>query len=270
MTFYMTLSSNNKTTEFPNNKISDFSIRLPERVSIPREHYTVGLVQISYINSVANLLIGNKDNRTIQMFLMDNPQYTVNLFVPVKTYEDIESFIETLNIMLELGEEDIKKLMSEAEHRHNIIIKKGAPFINYSKILDRVVFNQQNYKITISSHILSILGFSEEQTFKYSTPITAKFNPDLNTGSKNAFVYCNIIESGIVSNIKAPLLREFPLRLSHEDKDQSISRIFNYPFYMKLRLSEIDIIEIKVCDESGDPISFLKGPLTLTLEFRPV
>jgi len=52
MSFYLYLPSDVSPRYFPNNRVSDVRVKLPERIVSKPDQYKVGLVEMSYIKSV--------------------------------------------------------------------------------------------------------------------------------------------------------------------------------------------------------------------------
>jgi len=78
-------------------------------------------------------------------------------------------------------------------------------------------------------------------------------------------VCSNICEHSFVGHTSLPLLRS--VDASGVAKKQ-LTKIFEYPYYHPLALTEIDSVDIYITDEHGSPATFLNQPLSLTLHFK--
>ena len=79
------------------------------------------------------------------------------------------------------------------------------------------------------------------------------------------YVYSNIVESQIVGDTRAQLLR----MVSAQGKDGAIiTRTFSNPHYLPLALNEFETVEIVIRDDSGRKVSFERGRVVITLDFK--
>ena len=102
----------------------------------------------------------------------------------------------------------------------------------------------------------------DRKTFPYMCNV-------FNSVPKYIYVYCNIIENQIVGGGKYPLLRRVNIGDSvHDDRDSTISRIYDRIFYVPLKSKEFNTIQITIRqDGSGDFAPFGSGIVSATLHF---
>ena len=77
------------------------------------------------------------------------------------------------------------------------------------------------------------------------------------------FVCCDICQETIVGEREIPLLRRIILE---RDKDSNI--IFSLPYYISVKVSQIQQIQIYLKDSTGKLTSFNDQEVTLTLHFK--
>ena len=85
---------------------------------------------------------------------------------------------------------------------------------------------------------------------------------NMNQGFDTIYIYTDVVESRIVGDSMAPLLRSLPVRGTH---GVTISDRFNNIHYVPLLRKEFGTIEI---DISGRRVPFEYGRVTVTLNFR--
>lgn len=76
------------------------------------------------------------------------------------------------------------------------------------------------------------------------------------------FVCCDICEETIVGGKDAPLLRRVCLGQNPENI------AFTVPYYIPVKICELQQICIYITDREGNLVSFLDGPVTVTLHFK--
>jgi len=89
---------------------------------------------------------------------------------------------------------------------------------------------------------------------------------DLNSGIHSLFVYCNLIDSVIVGNSFAPLLRAIPV----QNLVTSVIRFTRKPYFYPLASNNFQIIQTSIKDKTGKLIPFKFGETTLVLEFKKI
>ena len=120
----------------------------------------------------------------------------------------------------------------------------------------------------MTKSLASILGYEALDFIIYHNGShMADDFPLLNRGITSLYVYCNIIDSVFVGNVKAPLLLTCPFKKM--DKQDFVNRLeFLNPTYISLNRKNIQRIDIGIYDDSGVLIPFLYGKTNVTLDFR--
>jgi hypothetical protein len=81
--------------------------------------------------------------------------------------------------------------------------------------------------------------------------------------SADVFVCCDICEETIVGGKDVPLLRRVFLG---EKKESNI--IYTLPYYVPVKIGELQQICIYITDRAGNLVSFFDGPVSVTLHFK--
>ena len=82
---------------------------------------------------------------------------------------------------------------------------------------------------------------------------------------KSIYCYTNITEFVLVGNTQAPLLGYFPVNTKTGDIGYWS---FNPPYYIAVKDSGIRSIEIKLCSDTGETLTFKSGDVICRLHFR--
>lgn len=81
--------------------------------------------------------------------------------------------------------------------------------------------------------------------------------------TKELFVYSDICKDSFIGSSERPLLR----RIFYEGKDQN-NIVYDNPYYIPIKLTDIQQIHVYINDSNGQNASFLKGKVTITLHFK--
>ena len=87
----------------------------------------------------------------------------------------------------------------------------------------------------------------------------------MDQGFDTIYVYTDVVESRIVGDSFAPLLRALPVGGSH---GETVSDRFTNIHYVPLLYSHFKSIEIDIRDDTGRRVPFEYGRVTVTLHFR--
>ena len=241
--FYLTCPSNASMIFYPTNKQSSFKINLPKRLYLHGK-YEVGLAEISY--PVSWLSIPSLS--LIQVFYHNRREMII-----VKGIK-YNSVIEFLSIL------------SQEIHNRNLTIGFSENIINL--FLDPLS-NKVRYEIVegvelfVPKPICEILGIEINKVLSGSGE--AKYQPDICRQFHSLYVYCNVVDSQIVEDVYAPLLRNVALRGS---RGQNITETYDRPHYVPMNTDEISVLEINIKDDTGEDVSFQSGKVICKLHFR--
>ena len=85
-------------------------------------------------------------------------------------------------------------------------------------------------------------------------------------GIDYVYVYCDVIEHGIIGDAMAPCLRTIPFQ---PRKDECTMIRFENPHYMPLLKDSFSTTEVELADNLGDEVEFRMGLAIINLHFRP-
>lgn len=240
--FYTTCPSNASMSIYPDNTQASFKINLPKRLYLQNK-YEVALVEIQY--PVSWLTLGR--NEAIEIM------YGTRL-----------ETIQVKPMMYNTIEEVLYFLMSSIMKRSSKMnYKARAVSINEFKggIIHYVL--EDDCKMRMTQGLADVLGFTPNAWITGSGE--SMYPPDIRRGLNSMYVYCNVVDSQIVGDVYAPLLRTVAVR---GQRNQVISQTFEKPHYVSVNTDEVSTIEINIKDDTGENISFQSGKVICKLHFR--
>ena len=145
--------------------------------------------------------------------------------------------------------------------------------ITFDKVKERTrVTVSGGYCVHFGSDIARLLGFPSDNLIKSIdnnevsevSPYHATPTGDLST----VYVYTDIIKQQIVGETSTPLLRI--VNWNHSSKEDNTALIFEKLYFIPLKNSQFDVINILLLDDTGKEIAFEYGKVLVVLEFRKV
>ena len=256
--FYLVLPSNSSMHLHPNNTLTNYVTMLPRRISLSAE-WECGLVEINYPHNWFN--VREKDGVfTIQPETGRLDEYGVSrdcyrTFIDASYYDNPDTLFRAIN----------KKLIMSPKS------KKNRVKLSYSNISQKATVHlSPNTKLTMTEDMGHMLGFpsavlsSPTRTYSFK-PFELRSVVDLNQGLESLYVYSSVVEPRIVGNSVVPLLRIVPIT---GKQGQVVSTHFDNVHYLPLLGKEFGNVEIDIRDDTGRPVPFERGKVTVTLHFR--
>ena len=237
--FYITLPSNSSMTVFPNNTLSEYKVKLPYHMDLSGS-WEVGLASITFPHTW--FTITNNERR----FYYDSGDGTFVVgLIPEGYYTSISKVIHAINkAIIDDGVKGISFQVNTRSQKVTITVASGQ-------------------KLGLANSLGTVLGFGG--AILLTETKTAPYVSDINIGLQSLFVYLNIIETQIVGDAQAPLLRIVPA----QGKDGEIVTLnYDNPQYIPLATKDFEIVEVLITDDTGKKISFERGRVVLTLHFR--
>ena len=133
-----------------------------------------------------------------------------------------------------------------------------------------VAHMKRETKFTLYGDLPDILGFGtgDSRTSLASSArsmfVRAYSIVDL-SGFESLYVYSSIAEQRIVGDKTAPLLRIVPITGRH---GEMVTARFDQVQYIPVLSSEFGSVETEIRDDTGRPVPFERGKVTVTLHFR--
>ena len=84
-----------------------------------------------------------------------------------------------------------------------------------------------------------------------------------NKKSREVFICCDLCEETFVGGKDMPLLR----RVYLGEKPET-NTIYKLPYYVPVKVGQLQQICIYITDRAGNLVSFLDGPVSITLHFK--
>ena len=233
------LVPSNKTVKTPHNKTNDFRVKLADSLRLKGGNWKVALHSITF--PVSYVTLGHSGLKAARSVIFDTLEV---LTYPSTHFDSTEDMISFLN-----------------SHSNGLI---------HFTIHDKKVRMKNSRKILyLGQELQYMLGFPQMDPMieLASDNHCPDFLPDPSLGVNHLYVYCDIVEPGIIGESKAKLLAVVPLR----KKDQLGSIIyyeFRKPTFVPIKESEISSIHVNIRIGSGNPFPFHFGTVLLRLDFK--
>jgi len=251
--FYMVLESNSSYKYFSSNTSSNFKIMLPQRIDL-ENNFEVALVEVHIPGNWNNVSQNNLYYKTYSIDIRNNEKHFFELnkiIISAGRYSTDEFFIK---LNYGLNNPDVTFAYENSSNKCSIRLN--------SKI-----------KVELSNNLSKILGFEMNTLINESSEsaiISAKYSFNLSSQMNSIYIYCNLVENQITSDIFSPLLRvihiDQELKLV---KKNSITKTFSYPFYIPLCYKKFQTIEINIRNTLGELLEFSStSHCILTLHFK--
>ena len=152
--------------------------------------------------------------------------------------------------------------------------KPGRVKFAYESVTQKfIALVKSKTKFTLYGDLPDILGFgawSGDSTTSLTSSARSMFVRassvvDLRRGFESLYVYSSIVEPRIVGDKIAPLLRIVPITGRH---GEMVTTRFDHVQYIPVLSREFGSVETEIRDDTGRPVPFERGKVTVTLHFR--
>lgn len=254
--FYMTLPSNSSSSYYPNNSMSDFSVKLDSAIEL-QDRWEVGLTEIVFPKSWNNVQAGS-----LWIEIEGNEGFYTRqrVEVPAGFYRDITDILTYLN-------EHALALIPRKQE--NTYAPGYTKLFNYNKSANRVVIaGNKKIFVKFSDDLKFILNLDKSEYHRMSLVKSTGPVYDINADYSVLYVYTSLIADQIVGDTRAPLLR---LVCTGKNKHSTTSyRAFPHVQYLPLKFHQFETISVNIRDRLGRKVSFQSGQVVLTVKFRPL
>ena len=152
-------------------------------------------------------------------------------------------------------------------------VKGGSVKFSYDPVTQKVCVHMKgDNTFMLYGDLPDILGFGSGDGVVIRTTITNRKTltqgesiVDLRRGFESLYVYSSVVEPRIVGDKIAPLLRIVPITGRH---GEMATARFQHVQYIPVLSSEFGSIETEIRDDTGRPVPFERGKVTVTLHFR--
>ncbi len=246
--FYVVLPSNVRNITGERNTPGHYITYLPKPITLDSDAWKVALVDVSYFSTWHNITPANCQ---IQGLGPDGP-YEVD--IRTGYYKTLDKLVHFVN-----------KALQRAGLTATLTLNADTGLCRLNVPSGEV--------ITLDSSVSEMLGL--ESTYfpsKHpSTDYNAASRGDMGISMLNdIYLYSDVVETRIVGDTYAPLLRTMPALASTDKRGRMTHREFLNPHYLSLSTGQISVIEIKLCDDIGNVIRFDGGYVIVQLHFKKV
>ena len=253
----ITLKSNGYLDYFPNNKPSDFTVKIPNLTSIGH-NLEVSLNEITFPSGFLNvrngynkidviLAIDEGEDLTVdEITEMPRIKFEIepNFYKPTLLIDKINSKIDKLTVQIELNEEDNRVWITA----------------------------NKKIRIKFGLDIAKILGFNSGEWLTFDTE--KMISPNQAGAYKNMSlinVYCDVVEESLIGENQHQLLRL--VNWNYTEVNDFVFNpsvvLYSRPYFIPVKDSNVNSIEIKITDSLNIPVEFSgAGPVVIILEVR--
>jgi hypothetical protein len=210
--------------------------------------WEVGVYSLSYPHTWYTLRNTNMDTH---FYCNGGSSFYSTVDMDYGFYGSIQEFITDINKVLkkEVGDDII--------------------YFTYSTKTGKVTchLKKPRHKVFVAGRISLILGYAGKETIIDVAKGAAQESPyvaDLSFFS-SIFTYCNIVDAQMVGNVDAKLIKTIPVEGTHGD---IITKTFTNIQYVPVETKSFGDVEIILRTDTGDPVSFERGKVVVTLHFR--
>ena len=242
--FYLVLPSNASMTTHPNNTLAQYITNLPRRICLSGGggEWECGLTEINYPHDWYNV---RKARLTVEHY----GETVTDAYFEDGYYDSPEELVKTLN-----GD------------------TPGRVKFGYEPVTQKIVAHMKgDTKFALYGDLPDILGFGRGEATTIFTSsarsmvVRGYSIVDLRRGFESLYVYSSIVESRIVGDKIAPLLRIMSITGRH---GEMVTARFDHVQYMPVLSREFEDVEIEIRDDTGRPVPFERGKVTVTLHLR--
>ena len=218
----------------PNNTLAQCITNLQRRVSLYGE-LECGLTEIHYPHDWYNV-------RNAIMVVEQESMH--NVYLDDGYYDSPETLVEALNLDKPSRVTFSYDFVTQIVRAH---LKRQTTFRLYGDLSD-------------------ILGFNNiTSDADHSITLPANSVVDLRRGFESLYVYSSMVEPRVACDKIVPLLRIVPITGRH---GEMVTTRFDHVQYIPVMSRDFGTIETEKRDDTGRPVPFERGKVTVTLHFR--
>ena len=239
--FYLVLPSNASMTTHPNNTLAQYITNLPRRISLSGA-WECGLTKRHYPHDWYNV-------RNARLTVEHDGKMETDAYFEDGYYGSDKTLVRALNDGVKGG--SVKFSYDPVTRKVCVQMKGDTTFALYGDLLNVLGFGTGDGVV---------IRTSNRKTLTQGNSIV-----DLRRGFESPYVYSSIVEPRIVGDKIAPLLRIVPITGRH---GEMVAARFDLVQYMPVLSREFEAVEIEIRDDTGRPVPFERGKVTVTLHLR--
>ena len=146
---------------------------------------------------------------------------------------------------------------------HNVFLADG--YYDSPETLVNTLNGEKPGRVQLSYNSVKKLGKSVTTGENRSIALPANSIVDLRRGFESLYVYLSLVEPRIVGDKIVPLLRIVPITGRN---GEMVTTRFDHLHYTPIMHREFGTVETEIRDDTGQPVPFERGKVTVTLHFR--
>lgn len=282
------LVSNASLNLYPDNSLSSFKNFLPEQIQLDGS-WEVALDEIYFPSMMKNVVdgsfkVGFVENNE-EHFKPSHFNRNVPLAIPPGHYDSLKEIFDAINktlletylLVVEFIHDGEEITVRETPSSTLRLPKLDFTLDDISNILTATIETVETFKLILQfgDDLSAIFGFSPNQYVQNGSQTL--FPVDMMAGRHCMYAYVDIIENGIIGDVKTPLLRTIPI-ISKMRKNEGVYcsqtgnyRSFNMLQFRKILKHNFHSVAVRLCDTTGNPMPFTGvGQTILSLNFRKI
>ena len=271
--FYFQCPSNASMGIFKENKLSSFTVNLPQPLEL-KEDYDVGLAEIQYPQSWNNIREGSNTLEITYSYPRSGKTRHMIKEVPPGNYKSIPDLI---NVIKSIYGSTLDKKSTDKVRLTNLKLVYNASTRRVSISADtmRLRINRdggkqhtpkvQSAAIKLNGDVAKLLGFADGTTIVKGKSLISEFAA-IPTGSDQMYLYTDCINPQPHPDGHVNILRT--IAMDDESDRQYVSKRFQTIYYYPLRMRTITTIKFELYDDTGKHIAFDTGKVLIVLHFR--
>lgn len=239
--FNVTVDSDDCMELYPDNKISNFRIRLPRTVHL-NSSWRVGLADVTFSNSRFTF-----DRPQLIQLVAPATKTVMEIWIEPTLYTDVADLIADINEQL-LGTVSFEKV-PQIVYEDGVVRAEPGEFIGLQ--------GKQKLLLSLSPTLRNILGLD-----RWGIPF-------LNARQSVIFLYCSIVKQRVVGDTSAKLMRTVDPSKGRTF-GSVVSQVFRRIYFCQLDTYDFNEIEIQLLDDTGNEPLFKFGSFRVTLQFKQI
>lgn len=248
---YITLPASASRREFPGNTLTEYTVRLAERLDLHDRPYEVALCSIKYPNSWYNVTEGRISLKDTKVKGKDGvtPQHVI---YPIDLHRGRVTSVS-----------DLLQRMHKAATSMKLVKQFSIFHEPYDNVATLMV-QGRGWEVRLSDDLANIFGFEAGRWYAKGS-YRAGRGVDISAGHRLMYVYSDIAENRPVGDVQVPLLRVVAFA---GDRNEDHSVDFTRPQYVRAARKSTDLFKVQLATDTGMPIAFSDGNVSVTLHLR--
>jgi len=242
-------TSDGSLAEFPQNAVSDFTIRLPQQINFDSD-YEVCLRSIQFPKTY---LTFETDERIQVVLFTTGIVRHEQITVKHGYYQTIMDLMRHMNGQFYDGQHGIG--------------------VNLDPFTFKVSFTSENYDahVSLGDTLKLVFGYNEKIIkLKKGEPNVSNYVSNISRGRQFYYIYApQLVEESMFNDTSLPLLAALPIP-TETQFGEIVFVSYKNPTYVPVRHRQLNYLNFLLTDERGKKSLFTGGILRLHLQFRKI